>query len=512
MVDENEFFKNATFKICRTLNPDKALHELLHYVKDFVPLRGINLGLVDVDNGIFQFIAWASTQNDPRPYPKVQIPIKQIPHVAEQWLQNERYFIYNDIEKLDPNILKTLRRIWTFKSILTMKFDIEGQRIGGMTMWMDEPNGFTEDRVKLINLLHDPAAIAMSNIMRHREVNFLKEILAEDNQYLRDQLIQVSGDEVVGANSGLKDVMEMVRQVASLDSPVLLLGETGVGKEIIANVIHRSSKRKSKPFVKVNCGAIPETLIDSELFGYEKGAFTGAHTQKRGKFELANEGTIFLDEIGELSMPAQVRLLRVLQEKEIERVGGTAIIPIDTRIICATHRDIFKLIEKNLFREDLWYRLNVFPINLPPLRQRTEDLPALVDHFVKKKTTEMKIRTQPTIALGAMEALAQYPWPGNVRELENLVERSLIINSKNKDSGFIILNEAADLKQTPHGANAFTSNQPLFTLDQIIRQHIQQALKISKGKVRGEKGAAQLLKINHNTLRSKMRKLNISVK
>ena len=390
MINENEFFKNATLSICSSLDPDKALDNLLSYIKKFIPLRGMNLGLVDVDNGIFHFIAWVSIKNDPRPNPRTQFPRKYAHFAAKEWLGKERFILYNDLDKFDPGYLKTLQKIWNFRSMLTMKFDVEGQRIGGITMWMDEPNGFSEERVRLINLLHDPVAIAMSNILQHREVNFLKENLTEDNQYLRNQLIHISGDEVIGATSGLKHVIEMVRQVAPLDSPVLLLGETGVGKEVIANIIHTSSNRKNKPFVKVNCGAIPETLIDSELFGYEKGAFTGANSQKRGKFELATTGTIFLDEIGELSMPAQIRLLRVLQEKEIERVGGSETVPIDTRIICATHRNIPGLIKKGVFREDLWYRLNVFPIHIPPLRQRAEDIPALVNHFVKKKTIEME--------------------------------------------------------------------------------------------------------------------------
>ena len=289
-----------------------------------------------------------------------------------------------------------------------------------------------------------------------------------------------------------------------------MLGETGVGKEVIANVIHTSSKRKNNPFVKVNCGAIPETLIDSELFGYEKGAFTGANKQKRGKFEVANTGTIFLDEIGELTQPAQVRLLRVLQEKEIERVGGSAIIPIDTRIICATHRNIPYLIEKGVFREDLWYRLNVFPINIPPLRHRKEDIPALVNHFVKKKTAEMKIRKIPAIASDAMEELAEHSWPGNVRELENLVERSLIVNRNKKDANFLIFNELIEPSGNTDGTDMLPMDQQLFSLDQFIKHHIQQALKLSNGKVRGMDGAAQLLQVNHNTLRSKMRKFGIS--
>ena len=222
----------------------------------------------------------------------------------------------------------------------------------------------------------------------------------------------------------------MVRLVASLNSPVLLLGETGVGKEVIANAIHYSSPRKDGPFIKVNCGAIPDTLIDSELFGHEEGAFTGATTKKRGRFERAHKGTILLDEIGELPPPAQIRLLRVIQNKEVERVGGTKPIPVDIRVIAATHRNLKEMVSKNEFREDLWFRLNVFPITIPPLRERKEDIHALVQHFAERKSKELKFHTVPTLATGAIDRLKSYHWPGNVRELENVVERALIQKSQ----------------------------------------------------------------------------------
>ena len=242
-----------------------------------------------------------------------------------------------------------------------------------------------------MSLLNEPFAIAFSNTLKHQEVLRLKDLLADDNRYLHRELLHLSGEEIVGADFGLKRVIEMVRQVAPLNSPVLLLGETGVGKDVIANAIHYSSPRKDGPLVKVNCGAIPETLLDSELFGHEKGAFTGAISQKRGRFERANQGTIFLDEIGELPSPAQVRMLRVLQYKEIERVGGTNPIPVDIRLIAATNRNLEEMVKTKQFREDLWFRLNVFPIHIPPLRERKEDIPALVRHFVKRKSRELKL-------------------------------------------------------------------------------------------------------------------------
>jgi len=256
--------------------------------------------------------------------------------------------------------------------------------------------------------------VALTNSLRYRELQKFRDLLADDNRYLQDELRRMVGEDVIGSDSGLKPVMDLVRQVAPLDSPVLLLGETGSGKEVVANAIHKASSRRQEPFIKVNCGAIPPTLMDSELFGHEKGAFTGALSQKRGRIERANTGTLFLDEIGELSLEAQVRLLRVLQEKEIERVGGSGPIPVDIRIIAATHRNLEKMLGTGAFREDLYFRLRVFPVSIPPLRSRMMDLPALVQHFIQKKAREMKRSPAPGLAFGALERLTAYHWPGNV--------------------------------------------------------------------------------------------------
>jgi len=343
--------------------------------------------------------------------------------------------------------------------------------------------------------------------LRHQEVLRLKDMLADDNRYLYQELRLAAGDEIIGSDFGLRSVMEMVKQVAPLDSPVLLLGETGTGKEVIASAIHYSSPRKDGPLIKVNCGAIPETLLDSELFGHEKGAFTGAISQRRGRFERADKGTIFLDEIGELTPQAQVRLLHVLQKKEIERVGGTNSIPVDIRIISATHRNLEEMIASGRFREDLWFRLNVFPITIPPLRHRRGDIPALVHYFIDRKCKELKLTERPVLAAGAIERLMAYDWPGNVRELENLIERALI-----QSTGDMLSFETLSAPQVPVGRGVTHDagrNRTVLSLDEINAQHIRQALETAGGKINGVGGAAQILGLHPNTLRSRMIKLGI---
>ncbi len=254
------------------------------------------------------------------------------------------------------------------------------------------------------------------------------EIQSDQIQYLHQELLRFSGDEIIGRDFGLKDVMGKVFQVAHLNTPVLILGETGAGKEVVANAIHYNSPRNEGPFIKINCGGIPESLIDSELFGHEKGSFTGAFNRKRGLFELADKGTIFLDEIGELPPAAQTRLLRVLQNHEMRPVGGVKDIPVDIRIIAATNRDLEEMVATNKFRNDLFFRLNVFPIAVPPLRERKDDIHALARYFVARKSKQMKFQHIPSILPGDIEVLKTYHWPGNVRELENIVERALIRN------------------------------------------------------------------------------------
>ena len=301
--------------------------------------------------------------------------------------------------------------------------------------------------------------------------------------------------------------MEMVRQVAPLSSAVLLLGETGTGKELIARAIHRWSPRRKKPIIKVNCGALPVNLMDSELFGHEKGAFTGTLQKKQVDLKRADGGTLFLYEIGELVPDTQIRLLRVLQEKELERVGGTETIRIDVRVIAATHRNLDQMVAHCMFREDLFFRLKVFPIVVPPLRDRKEDIPALVQHFIGKKAKEMGLSETPTVTDQSLSLLGGYHWPGNVRELENAVERALIL-CQGKSLSFEEF-KVAEVPSSKLTVNDDTSLDRMLPLESVIDRHIRRALLSTKRKVGGKKGAAGILGLNPSTLRKKMKKLNI---
>jgi len=512
-VDENVFFREATLRICSSLNIETAMKRCFEYIGAFIPVIGITLHTLDYDLNLMQLVASVGV-NELEGYERV-LPLpekgrnKRAADLQAALLKNGVMIIIvnePDQEVGLPEILERLR-LKSDVSVMMMFLKLESNLIGMLAVAADGLNQYNNEHARLLQLLHEPFGIAMAKALEHQEIIRLKDMLADDNRYLFDELRSASGDEIIGSDFGLKAVMRMVQQVAPLDSPVLLQGETGTGKEVIANAIHYSSPRKDGPFIKVNCGAIPETLLDSELFGHEKGAFTGAISQKRGRFERADKGTIFLDEIAELPAQAQVRLLRVLQSKEIERVGGTTSIPVDVRIISATNRNLEEMITSGRFREDLWFRLNVFPIMIPPLRHRREDIPALMHHFMDRKSKELKLTGRPVLAPGALDRLMAYDWPGNVRELENLIERALI-QSRGDMLSFETIS-AMPVSGDHVGIRDSGRNRTVLSLDEINAQHIRQALEMAGGKINGPGGAAQTLRLHPNTLRSRMNKLGI---
>jgi formate hydrogenlyase transcriptional activator len=321
--------------------------------------------------------------------------------------------------------------------------------------------------------------------------------LEQERLYLESEILsEYSFEEIVGKSAALRNVLEQVSIVAPTGSTVLLHGETGTGKELLARAIHNLSPRRQRAFVRLNCAAIPSGLVESELFGHEKGAFTGALMQKQGRFELADRGTLFLDEIGDISLELQPKLLRALQEREFERLGSTKTIRVDVRLIAATHRDLQSMIRNSQFREDLFYRLNVFPIEIPPLRERREDIPLLVHHFVLRHSRQMQKRVK-FVPKQAMEALVNAEWPGNIRELENFIERCVIFTR-------------GDELNVPCAELRRSSAPGPSTFEQAERQIIINALKSASGRIAGQGGAAERLGLKRTTLQNKMYKLNIS--
>ncbi|TRW25894.1 sigma-54-dependent Fis family transcriptional regulator [Flavobacterium zepuense] len=354
-----------------------------------------------------------------------------------------------------------------------------------------EPYGF------MVKPFREKDLLVMLDIARYRFALEQKSQLAVNNP-----AHQPVFEGIIGASNSVQAVLNKVSVVAPTDTSVLVLGESGTGKERIAHTIHENSPRKNKPIVVVNCAALPLSLIESELFGYEKGAFTGANARRIGKFEQANGGTLFLDEIGELPLDAQVKLLRVLQEKEIERIGGETTVKVDVRIVAATNRNLEFEVAQGRFRLDLYYRLNVFPVELAPLRERKEDVESLAYYFLKKYAAKAH-KNVTGISHKALNELMQYDWPGNIRELEHLIERNVLLASGSEIIAFdlAVTSQSAQVKQAADGA--------MLSMEDMEREHIMTALKMCGGKVFGPGGAAEVLKISPATLYSKMKKLGI---
>ena len=388
----------------------------------------------------------------------------------------------------------------------------EGRPIGFVLFATASADQLRSRYARVLQLLLEPFAVWLENDRRLRELKTLSEAAAADNRSLLSRLNRNDiTDSIVGAETGLRPVLQRVDQVSRTDVPVLILGETGSGKEVVARAIHQRSLRAAGPFLRVNCGAISPELVDSELFGHERGSFTGAVGQRKGWFERADGGTLFLDECGELSLAAQVRLLRILQDGVFERVGGEKQVSVDVRVIAATHRDLQSMTLVNQFREDLWYRLAVFPIRLPPLRERTQDIAAMARHFAERSAQRLGIRVLWPSAED-IEALSGYAWPGNVRELAAVIERAVILGEGKRLEIVKALGplsppspririEGPETRHAPHGEFA--------SLDAAMAGHIEAALRRSHGRIEGPFGAAQLLQINPHTLRGRMRSLGV---
>jgi formate hydrogenlyase transcriptional activator len=411
------------------------------------------------------------------------------------------------VQTLQPYVcrdLETQRRFpkddeflgYGIRSYIVLPLMRQGTLIGAVNYLALQKRDYTTDEVQLLQDVSEMVSIAVSNALAYEEIHSLKERLQVENRMLQDEIVQRSiFEEIVGSTDSLRRVLSAIDRVAPMDTTVLITGETGTGKELVAHAIHKRSQRSGRALVKVNCAALPADLIASELFGHEKGAFTGALQQRIGRFEAASGGTIFLDEIGELNQEMQISLLRVLQEREFERVGGNRTIHADVRVIAATNRDLSREVADGRFRMDLYYRLNVFPVHVPSLRERSDDIPILVDYFVSRLGTRMGKRIRQ-IDKATLDSMLRYSWPGNIRELQNVIERGVILAD-------------SDVFRLEKGALSEAQVAPKAALDDP-KAEIEAVLRETRGRISGPDGAAARLGIPASTLESRIRTLKIN--
>jgi formate hydrogenlyase transcriptional activator len=461
---------------------------------------GVGVSLLDSDRKRLRIYALDFPQNNGPTREQDEIVVEE-DTAARNVIHKRKPLVFNrrDLAELDPP--HKIAKAEGFNALCLLPLISRERVLGilGLGRLRDEP--FRQDEVDFLLKVASQVALAVENALAYGEIRELKDQLAQENLYLEDEIrSEMNFAEIVGRSATLRRVLQQVETVAPTDSTVLIYGETGSGKELIARAIHDLSPRAQKPFVKLNCAAIPTGLLESELFGHEKGAYTGAVSQRIGRFELGSHGTVFLDEVGEIPLEIQPKLLRVLQEREFERLGSTRTLRSDARLIAATNRDLSVMVDEQKFRMDLFYRLNVFPVHVPPLRERHEDIPLLVRHFVQQSSRQMH-KTIDTIPTETMNALVRYHWPGNIRELQNLIERAVILSS-----GPVLKVPLADLK-TRAVASAPRNHD---TLEEAERKHVLGALEAANWVIAGPQGAAARLGMKRSTLQFRMKKLGIT--
>ena len=491
---------------------DASIDDILYRLAQFLDVERSTFGVVDPIDGILR-TTHAVAVPSVAPFP-IGMPIAEVlPWLLKQLSEKRVPVIFSSLSDLPPEASVDVQTFRAFgaKSFALFPIVAGGQLLGavsfGTSLRERQWSPSIVDRLRLIGEIFAGALLRREHERRLRdtlaEVEALRERLQSENDYLRAATLGAEGfEDVIGESPALQNVLFQVEQVAPADSTVLLLGETGTGKELIAKAIHARSRRCDRPLVTVNCAALPPTLIESELFGHEKGAFTGAVARKLGRFELAHGGTLFLDEIGELPFELQAKLLRVLQEGEFERVGSTVTHKADVRLIAASNRNLADAARVGTFRSDLYYRLRVFPIELPPLRARKEDIPLLVWHFLERlaRTIGKQIERVPA---ATMDRLIAYDWPGNIRELRNVLERALVLSP----GPVLRLEEFGD---SLHAAGpAPTAGDGARALKDVEREHILRTLEACDWRVKGQGNAAAQLKLHPNTLQSRMKKLGI---
>ncbi|WP_447971082.1 sigma 54-interacting transcriptional regulator [Nitrospira sp. M1] len=500
--DRSQLLLEVTNAIVSTLNLGELFVSLSTSLRKVMPDVTTSLYLYDAETEVFRRYGLDF------PVGKGVIPAGEIigkdETPAGKVFQDRTTVAWND-SNLKAYDSDTTRQLLAegMKSGLCAPLLIRGKVLGTLNIASLNSEGFPEDVPTLLSEVAGQVAVALDNSLAYQQITELKQQLEQENTYLKDEIrTEHEFDEIIGESVELKRVLQQVEIVAPTDSTVLIQGETGTGKELIARALHQRSGRNERTLVKLNCAAIPTGLLESELFGHERGAFTGAIAQKVGRFELANRGTIFLDEVGEIPLELQSKLLRVLQEQEFERLGSTRTIKVDVRLVAATNRDLGAMVEAGQFRRDLYYRLNVFPVTIPALRERPVDIPILVRYFTQRNAVRMN-KTIETIPSKVTESLTRYHWPGNIRELENVIERAVILSQ-----GPMLSIPLTELKSV--APKASPSRQSKSTLEGVERDHIIEVLRETKWVIGGTAGAAAQLGMKRTTLISKMKKLDIS--
>lgn len=476
-------------------------HDLAARLRQVVRFDFLILVLHDPANNTMRRHILESADASPVEAPGA-LPVEEGP-AGWVW-QTQQPLILADLSKESrwPRFLELVAQVGT-RSICELPLTTARQRLGALAFLSKQAAAYDDAKLDFLQLVANHVAVAVENALAFDCIEKLKDKLTREKVYLEEEIRNEQNfEEIVGESPALRRVLKEVETVAPTDSTVLIRGETGTGKELIARALHNLSPRRGRTFVKLNCAAIPTGLLESELFGHEKGAFTGAIMQKVGRFELAHQGTLFLDEVGDIPPELQPKLLRVLQEQEFERLGSTRTVRVDVRLVAATNRDLGAMAANGQYRHDLFYRLNVFPVVLPALRERRDDIPRLVRHFAQKIARRMGRRIE-TVPARAMDALVQYPWPGNVRELENVIERAVILSP-----GSVLNINLTDFKTAAPPVDGPSTTT--VTLADAEREHILGVLRDTGWVLGGPNGAAARLAMKRTTLQSKMKKLNIS--
>ncbi|HEY4380043.1 MAG TPA: sigma 54-interacting transcriptional regulator [Acidobacteriaceae bacterium] len=495
---EEAFMLQLSNALLANMDVRKLLSAISASIGEMIPHDAATLALYDAAND--QLIAQFLSADEEKLRGEILLPIEGSP-AGRAFRTREPVLIENmENSSFPPESIRHLTSLG-MKSGCWVALVHRGEVVGTMMVASRMEAAFSEREAEMLIEMADQVAMAVNNAMAFRQIQELRDRLGQEKRYLEEEInLEKRFDDVVGESVGLRRVLREIETVAPTDATVLIQGETGTGKELLARAIHRLSPRSERTFVKINCAAIPAGLIESELFGHEKGAFTGAIARKIGRLELAHEGTLFLDEVGELPLDLQPKLLRALQEKEIERVGGNRAISVDVRLIAATNRDLAQMVGNKEFRSDLYYRLKVFPVFSPPLRERAGDIPILVRHFVDAHSRRMGKHIE-TIPEETMAALARWQWPGNIRELENFLERAVILTRG--PVLFVPLSEL-ELEEEQEGQDWESP-----TLQAAEKEHILRVLREAQGQIGGPNGAAARLGLKRTTLNSKIKKLGI---